>query len=441
MLRLLRQRGVRHLLAAQLSALFGTGLATVALGLLAHQLAGAAAGAVLGTALAIKMLAYVALAPAAAAAAARLPRRALLVGLDLARALVVLGLPFVTAVWQVYLLVALLQAAAAAHTPAFQATLPDVLPAERDYTRALSLSQLAADVETLLSPLLAAAVLTVASFDVLFVGTAAGLAVSALLVATAGLPERPPAPAGEGAWAAATKGIRIMIRTPRLRGALALELAVAAAGAMVLVNSVVIVRVEFGLADRDVALALAGFGGGSMLAALLTPALVEARGERPVMLGGGAAMVAGLAAAAAAAGLAQLTAVWAVIGFGFGLTQTPIGRLLVRSAQPEDRPAVFAAQFALSHGCWLIAYPLAGQVGARLGLGAAFAVLTLFGGAALGLAWVLWPIRDPDRLPHLHPELPPDHPHLREHEEPGGHPYRIDRLHRQWPRSDRLRPT
>jgi len=55
MLRTLRNPTFRHLFAAQIVALLGTGLATVALGLLAWQLAGGNAGAVLGTALAIKM--------------------------------------------------------------------------------------------------------------------------------------------------------------------------------------------------------------------------------------------------------------------------------------------------------------------------------------------------------------------------------------------------
>lgn len=36
------------------------------------------------------------------------------------------------------------------------------------------------------------------------------------------------------------------------------------------------------------------------------------------------------------------------------------GRVLGRLSAPEDRPALFAAQFALLHGCWLITYPLAG---------------------------------------------------------------------------------
>ena len=50
----LANRTYRHLLSAQIVALVGTGLATVALGLLAYDIAGGHAGEVLGTALAIK---------------------------------------------------------------------------------------------------------------------------------------------------------------------------------------------------------------------------------------------------------------------------------------------------------------------------------------------------------------------------------------------------
>lgn len=439
MLDVLRHRTYRYLFAAQVVSLLGTGLATVALGLLAYDIAGDDAGAVLGTALAIKMIAYVTLAPVAAVAAARLPRRAFLVGLDLIRAVVVLGLPFVTAIWQVYVLVLLLQAASAGFTPAFQASIPDVLPEERDYTRALSLTQLASDFETLLSPLLAAALLIVASFEVLFVGTFFGFILSALLVVSVRLPDRVPSPEEESTWHATTKGIRIMLRTPRLRGSLALEMAVAAAGAMVLVNTVVLVRSGLDLGESEVALALGAFGGGSMLGALLTPRLLDRASERTLMLGGGGLMVAGVALGAVAGTLWALMGIWVVIGMGFALTQTPIGRLLVRSAHAEDRPAVYAAQFALSHACWLLAYPLAGQFGAWLGLGETFLLMTALGAAGLATAWALWPAQDPEVIPHSHPDLPPDHPHLAEHRTAGGHPFRIDRLHRHWPRNDKAR--
>ncbi len=132
---ILANRTYRHLLAAQVIALIGTGLASVALGLLAYELAGGEAGAVLGTALAIKMIAYVGVAPIAAAFAERLPRRAMLVSLDLVRASVAMLLPFVNEVWQVYVLIFLLQSASAAFTPTFQATIPDILPDERGIHR------------------------------------------------------------------------------------------------------------------------------------------------------------------------------------------------------------------------------------------------------------------------------------------------------------------
>ncbi|WP_156494024.1 MFS transporter, partial [Erythrobacter sp. HI0028] len=161
MLSVLTNRTYRHLLAAQVIALVGTGLATVALGLLAYEIAGTDAGAVLGTALAIKMVAYIGIAPVVGAYADRLPRKTLLVAMDVVRAVVAMALPFVDAVWQIYLLIFLLQSASAAFTPTFQATIPDILPDEEEYTTALSLSRLAYDLESLLSPILAAALLTV----------------------------------------------------------------------------------------------------------------------------------------------------------------------------------------------------------------------------------------------------------------------------------------
>ncbi|MEG7168020.1 MFS transporter, partial [Pseudomonas aeruginosa] len=124
----------------------------------------------------------VGIAPIAQAFADRLPRRSLLVALDLIRAAVALCLPFVTEVWQIYLLIFVLQAASAGFTPTFQATIPDILPDEEEYTKALSLSRLAYDLESLVSPMLAAALLTIISFHNLFAGTVLGFLVSAALV-------------------------------------------------------------------------------------------------------------------------------------------------------------------------------------------------------------------------------------------------------------------
>lgn len=270
MLSILSNRTYRHLFAAQVIALLGSGLATVALGLLAWNIAGADAGKVLGTALAIKMVAYVSLAPVASAVAEWFPRRRMLVALDLVRGGVAVFLPFVTEVWQVYALIFVLQATSAGFTPAFQATIPDVLLDEGEYAKALSLSRLAYDLESLLSPMLAVALLTVVSFPALFWGTVVGFLASALLVLSARLPNAQPQ-ARRPIWERTTRGIRIYLATPSLRGVLALNFAAASAGAMVIVNTAVIVQGQFNLGQTGVAIALAAFGGGSMVAALALP--------------------------------------------------------------------------------------------------------------------------------------------------------------------------
>ncbi len=404
MLSVLRNRTYRHLLAAQVVALTGTGLATIALGLLAYDLAGDAAGLVLGTALTIKMAAYVGIAPLAAAIAEQVDRRRMLVLLDLVRAAVAMCLPFVTEVWQVYVLIFVLQSASAGFTPAFQATIPDVLTDEHDYTRALSLSRLAVDMESLLSPMLAAALLVFLSFDTLFWGTSLGFAASAILVVSVVLPS-PKVTRRRGVYDRTTRGIRIYLSTIRLRGLLALSWNAAALSAMVIVNTVVIIRTDFGLSESAVAIALAGFGGGSMLAAFALPPLLDRFQDRNVMLSGAAIGTLAMASAAILSAttpmsLMMLTALWCCVGFGYSTTLTPSGRLLTRSARPEDRPAVFAAQFTLSHACWLILYPLAGWLMTRFGATFALACMTIAAVLGLTVAVIIWPRSDPAPVSH-----------------------------------------
>ena len=437
----LRHSVYRRLFAAQVLSLLGTGLATVALGLLAYDLAGADAGAVLGTALTIKMVAYVGIAPIATAFVHLIPRRTLLVLLDVIRAGVAMVLPFVTEVWQVYTLIFVLQAGSAAFTPAFQATIPDVLPEEAEYTQALSLSRLAYDLEALASPAIAAALLGQVGFHWLFAGNALGFLASAALVLAVALPSPQPPEAKEGAWGRITRGARIYLATPRLRGLLALNVTVAAAGAMVMVNTVVLVRASFGLGEREVAWTLAAYGLGSMAAALALPRLLE-RGvtDRTAMFAGAALLVGGLLLGPLVFSWGVLLPLWALLGLGNGLILTPMGRLLRRSARPGDRPALFAAQFALSHACWLITYSVAGRIGVAAGLDVVFLSLAALGAAGLVAALTLWPRHDLEEIEHVHQSLPPGDPHLADAgPAPGGgfrhrHLFVIDSQHPHWPR-------
>lgn len=440
MLGVLKHPTYRNLFAAQVIAILGTGLLTVALSLLAFDLAGDRAGAVLGTALAIKMVAYVGLAPVANAFAEKLPRKTVLIGADLVRASVALFLPFIDAIWQIYVLIFVLQAASATFTPAFQAVIPDILPDEKDYTKALSLSRLAYDLENLVSPGLAGLLLAVMSYHWLFGGTVIGFLGSAALVTLTSVPPRPQMAGSRPFLDRLTRGTRIYLATPRLRGLLALNMAAAAAGAFVIVNTVVVVRSGYAAGDTEVAQALAAFGGGSMLAALALPRLLDRLPDRMVMVTA-SAMLGALTMVHAlwmiGDGLLPWTgflAVWAISGVLYSAVLTPSGRLLRRSAHAEDRPAVFAAQFALSHACWLVTYPLAGWAGEAFGMGSAMAILGIVALAASVVALFVWPAGDPSEIAHEHPDLPPDHPHLRNaHDKRHRHVLVIDDEHRVWP--------
>jgi MFS family permease len=408
MLSVLANRTYRHLFGAQILSLIGTGLTTVALGLLAYDLAGADAGQVLGIALAIKMIAYVGISPFAGAIAGLLPRRGLLVTLDIIRAGMVLLLPLVTEVWQIYVLVFLFQSCSAAFTPTFQATIPDILLDEDDYTSALSLSRLAYDLESLLSPLLAALALAVISFHWLFVGNAIGFLASGVLVLSVALPAVHTVQ--RSFMERLTRGSWIYFNTPRLRGLLALSFAVAASSAMVIVNTVVIVRAGFGGDEGDVAWFFAAYGGGSMAVALALPTILEGRSPRPVMIAGAMALPLLLGMAAFIADYWAILTIWTLLGAAASAVQTPAGILLRRSAHPEDRPSLFAAQFALSHTGWLITYPAAGWLGGNMGMPAAFIVLGIAAAAGALAALVLWPAHDHDIIEHTHDEIEHIHP-------------------------------
>ena len=134
-----------------------------------------------------------------------------------------------------------------------QATIPDILKDEQDYTNALSLSRLAYDLENLLSPVVAAILIGLVGYHWLFSGHRRRFLVSAGLVLTVTLPAIA-ASGGTSPWRRISQGMRIYLQTPRLQGLFALNLTVAAAGAIVIVNSIVIVKGLLDGSDADLAL-------------------------------------------------------------------------------------------------------------------------------------------------------------------------------------------
>jgi hypothetical protein len=107
-----------------------------------------------------------------------------------------------------------------------------------------------------------------------------------------------------------------------------------------------------------------------------------------------------------------LLVIWAVFGFANSGVLTSSGRLLRRSDRDEDLSSLFAAQFALSHTCFLVTYPLVGWLRAELDMTAALTGMTLFAAFGTSIATRLWPAspispsqskQSPDRFFRLQP--------------------------------------
>jgi MFS family permease len=377
-----RYRDYALLFRAYALSLLGTGVAVVALALLAYDLAGEDAGGVIGTALAIKTAAYVLVAPLAAALTDRLPKRGLLIGLDLVSAGVLAILPWVTAVGQVYLVIFVFTAASAVFIPTYQTLVPRLLPEGVAYAAALTKSRIVVVLENAASPLVAAALLLVVDHRGLFLFSAGVFLLSAVAIARSRLPAGPAVPPAP-LWRALLRGPRLFAARPALRSLVALTIGVAMTTAVVTVNTVVLVRGGFGLDERATAVALATFGAGTVAGALAMLPLMPRLGAQRTMTAGALVTVAGLAAGVALTSFAGLLALWVLLGFGTGLALTAAPAVLRGEGDETDRPLLYATYFSITNLALLVAYPLAGWIGAGLGLKAAFLLLAGLGGLSV----------------------------------------------------------
>lgn len=392
--RLGQNRDFVRLFGAQLTSLLGSGVTSVALAAFAYQLSGRNATVVVGTALTLRILAFVLFAPAAGILADRIDRRRLLIGADIARVALMAVFPFITAVWQVYLLIFLLNAVTAFFTPAFEASLPELV-GDKLYTRALAWSRVAVDVEAAGGPLVAGVLIALVGVKWAFWFDGLTYLVSAILVWRSRVP-RAPAPTSPFPWpmlwTQATHGTRILLREPSLRRALVLHFAEAAAGACAIVATVAYVHEVLGLGNTAFALSMAALGLGSSAAALLASRRSERATEDAgssahhlayhrwairAMAGGGTLLAIALLPGWLQPGLVMLLVLWALNGAGQALIAVPSVGLLAMHTQPDERGRAYAAHFALTHLFWLVTYPIVGYLARYAGAAKTFSIAGL----------------------------------------------------------------
>ncbi len=375
------------LFGAQVVSLVGSGATTIGLALFAYRLAGAASATlVVGTALTLRIVAFLLFSQPAGVLADRTNRKRILIAADVLRAGLLGLLPFASTIWHVYVMIFLINAVTAFFSPTYQAIIPAVV-GEFHLVRALAVSRVAQDLETIASPAIAVALVSVLGARWVFWFDAGTYAASAALVLCATIPrvyERGPALSLGSLWGEVSYGTRAILRQRVLRQTLVLSFVEALAGAVAIVATVTYVRDLLQLGDTEVAVAMAAVGVGSTLAALGLGKLTgryerthagaaALHGSRHVwtrraLLLGGTCLGVVLLPLWFGPPFAVLVTLWAFNGVGQSLISIGSSTLLAEHTFPAERGRVYAAYFALTHACWLVTYPLIGIAGARLGV-------------------------------------------------------------------------
>lgn len=377
------------LFTSNVFAIFATGIATVGLALLAFDLAGDDSGIVLGTALSLKMAVNIVIPPIATAYAVRIDRRSWLIFLTLIRGGVLCLLPFVTQVYQIYLLIVVFETAAAAFRAAYMAIIPDMLTDDGDYAGAVAKARIAYNAESMLSPLLAALLLIFIDFRGTFIAAVVAFLLAAAIMARVVLPEG--RRIERDVLRQMSLSVRKMFASPIFRGATAVNAAATTIVAMVAVNTVVLVRGAFDLDDRSAAVALATFGAGGIVGALMSTRLITSYGVRAVMMRSGTAMAMLLVTGALMQDYASMLALWLVLGAASTLCQLPIETILRGMTESGDRQILYTAHYSVNSGLLLIGYLAAGWVGAEGRMVLAFIGLGLFSALMMAIAKAIWP--------------------------------------------------
>ncbi len=361
----LRSPRFARLYAAQTVSQVGDALTWVGLALLAYQLTGGEdAAVVLGAALTLRVLAFVVFSPLAGVIADRINRKWLLVGCDLGRMAVIGLLPFVHAVWQVYLLMFLVNALTAFFTPTNQATVPMVV-GQADSGPAFALSSATTELINIIGPGLAGIVAALLGGRNLFFVDAASFLLSGLLILTLPALQAAQGEVQRSTWQGIRDGTARLWRDPPIRFALLLELVAAVTGALILVNTVSRIQGDLKLSEATYGWVMAAYGLGATLASLVV-GVVGKRWPRTrfILIG---ALVTSLAVLPGnIAPLPAILVLWLLAGIGQNWVNLPAETLLAERTEEAAQGRVYGAHFAWSHLWYAFAYPVAGFLGTRL---------------------------------------------------------------------------
>jgi MFS transporter, NRE family, putaive nickel resistance protein len=368
-LQVLNNSTFARLYLAQTINLIGDALTWLGLALLAFELAGEQSGTVLAGALTLRVTVFVLLSPIAGVLADRYDRKLIMTWTHLARMLIVCLFPFVTQVWQIYLIVLTLNIFYAFFAPTYTATIP-LVTTEADRSQAISLASATSQLLNVVGPSLAGSLAVFIGIRQVFFLDGLTFLLAAVLIVTVPrkltVQQSSAAPKTIHQTIADIKmGTVCLFADAPMRYALAMQLITAIAGAEVLVNTVGHLQGSLDAGKLEYGWVMAAFGLGATVAALSSGYLQQK--ISPVLLIGSGAILMTLALLPANfVSLSGFLILWAIAGVGQTLVNVMVQNLIADRVATEIQGRVYGAHFAWSHLWWVFAYPIAGWLGQYL---------------------------------------------------------------------------
>jgi NRE family putative nickel resistance protein-like MFS transporter len=378
----------RRLWLAELSARVGEAIAQVALPLLVYRLTESAA--LMSVIFVIQMMPRAILAPVAGLLADRLDRRRLMIGASLMRAAGVAVLPLSTETWQVAAIAAFVSIGTTIVQPAELAAIPAVVPADR-LVPALSLTQVTNGITRIVGPALGAGLIGIAGPKPAFWMQTVCFLIAVAWLWRLALPraERTSSQADTTRHVLAValrdigEGLRVVWRTPIVRGICATEALWSLVNAVFSITAVVYTEQALDLGDR--AGLVFGFLGATFSAGAVLGALIASRVEqrigRPQLLAIGYLGPLMLLPAGMVPPLPLVFACWFGLGFTDAWAVIAFQAYMAESVADEIRGRVYAIWSGVISLAILGAYAVIGWMTDRLGSPATLAVV----GGTVGL--------------------------------------------------------
>lgn len=364
--RILKNKTFGRLFISQTASLLGDAFTWLGLALLSYELSAARSAAILASALTLRVSAYIIFSPFAGVISERFERKKILWITQGFRVVVLFLFPLVTLEWHLFILIFLLNVAAAFFTPTYRAIIPNIVPKD-EYREANGVSMGAYQLLSVFGPALAGVFAVWLGAKQLFLLSGIMLMISVAIILFIPGKELQKGVVTIKAsikdeWKSVGNGVRSLFGNRIICFALSIEFVSAIAGALVLVNSVALVKTSLQQDDAAYGLVMALFGVGAAITAFIIGSVDKSK-TRALSLIGGALLIGVTVSFANFISFNGLLFLWVLAGIGQTLADMPSETLIGENIPPADQANVYGSHFAFSHLWWFIAYPFAGFLG------------------------------------------------------------------------------